>query len=117
MERKHVRTDGYDARRGGPAGPSGRSAEAFFQLGDDREPWGVMYPLKEVMLLIVCATIAGCDDFEDICAWGRQHLDFLRSFSEFYHGIPCERWLCKLVNRIDPILFGRCFASWVAAPR
>jgi len=21
-------------------------------------------------------------------AWGRQHLDFLRSFSEFYHGIP-----------------------------
>jgi len=87
----------------------------FSQLGDDREPWRVMYPLKEIMLLIVCATIAGCDDFEDICAWGRQHLDFLRSFSEFYHGIPCERWLCKLVNRIDPILFGRCFASWVAA--
>jgi len=70
---------------------------------------------QEVMLLIVCATIAGCDDFEDICAWDRQHLNFLRIFSEFYHGIPCERWLCKLVNRIDPILFGRCFASWVAA--
>ena len=87
----------------------------FSQLGDDREPWRVMYPLKEVMLLIVCATIAGCDDFEDICAWGRQHVDFLRSFSEFYHGIACERWLCKLVNRVDPILFGRCFASWVAA--
>jgi len=87
----------------------------FSQLGDDREPWRVMYPLKEVMLLIVCATIAGCDDFEDICAWGRQHLDFLRSFSEFHHGIPCERWLCKLVNRVDPILFGRCFASWVGA--
>jgi hypothetical protein len=55
----------------------------FSQLGDDREPWRVMYPLKEVMLLIVCATIAGCDDFEDICAWGRQHLDFLGGFSEF----------------------------------
>src|SRR5260370_39690085 len=53
--------------------------------------------------------------FAGIRTWGRQHLDFLRSFSEFYHGIPCERWLCKLVNRIDPILFGRCFASWVAA--
>src|SRR6266849_3816117 len=32
----------------------------FSQLGDDREPWRVMYPLKEGMLLIVCATIAGC---------------------------------------------------------
>src|SRR5712675_24730 len=87
----------------------------FSQLGDDREPWRVMYPLKEVMLLIVCATIAGCDDFDDICAWGRHHLHFLRGFSEFHHGIPCERWLRKLVNRVDPILFGRCFASWVAA--
>jgi hypothetical protein len=87
----------------------------FSQLGDDREPWRVMFPLKEVMLLVVCATIAGCDDFDEICAWGRHHLDFLRGFSEFHHGIPCERWLRKLVNRVDPILFGRCFASWVAA--
>jgi len=86
----------------------------FSWLGDDREPWRVMYPLKEVLLLVVCATIAGCDDFEDICAWGRQHLDFLRAFSEFHHGIPCERWLRKLVNRVDPILFGRCFQSWIA---
>src|SRR3981081_2126989 len=74
-----------------------------------------MFPLKEVMLLVVCATIAGCDDFEDICAWGRRHLDFLRSFSEFHYGIPCECWMRKLVNRVDPILFARCFASWVAA--
>src|SRR6202163_1759213 len=87
----------------------------FSQLGDDREPWRVMYPLDEVMLLVTCATIAGCDDFEDICAWGRHHLDFLRGLSEFHYGIPCERWLRKLVNRVDPILFARCFASWVAA--
>src|ERR1700675_519169 len=87
----------------------------FSQLGDDREPWRVMYPLDEVMLLVTCATIASCDDFDDMCAWGRHHLDFLRGFSEFHHGIPCERWMRKLVNRVDPILFGRCFASWVAA--
>src|ERR1700686_826172 len=87
----------------------------FSELGDDRDPWRVMYPLKEVMLLVVCATIASCDDFDDICAWGRHHLDFLRSFSEFHVAIPCERWLRKLVNRVDPILFARCFESWVAA--
>jgi predicted transposase YbfD/YdcC len=87
----------------------------FSQLGDDREPWRVMYPLDEVMLLVTCATIASCDDFDDMCAWGRHHLDFLRGFSEFHYGIPCERWMRKLVNRVDPILFGRCFASWVAA--
>jgi predicted transposase YbfD/YdcC len=87
----------------------------FSELGDDREPWRVMYPLDEVLLLVTCATIASCDDFDDIVAWGRHHLDFLRRFSEFHHGIPCQRWVRKLVNRVDPILFGRCFESWVAA--
>src|SRR5262245_16994129 len=86
----------------------------FSKLDDCREPWRVMYPLKEVLLLVVCATITGCDDFDDIVAWGKHHLDFLRRFSEFYHGIPCDRWLRTLVNRIDPIFFGRCFNSWVA---
>jgi predicted transposase YbfD/YdcC len=86
----------------------------FSELKDDREPWRVAFPLKEVMLLVTCATIASCDDFDDIVAWGEHHLDFLRQFSEFHFGIPCERWLRSLMNRLDPDLFGRCFASWVA---
>jgi predicted transposase YbfD/YdcC len=87
----------------------------FSELGDDREPWRVAYPLHEVLLLVTCATIASCDDFDDIVAWGIHHLDVLRRFSEFHYGIPCERWVRTLVNRVDPILFGRCFDSWVAA--
>jgi predicted transposase YbfD/YdcC len=87
----------------------------FAELEDDREPHRVVYPLKEVLLLVTCATIASCDDFDDIVAWGEHHLDFLRRFAEFYHGIPCQRWLRALVNRIDPILFGRCFKDWTAA--
>ena len=87
----------------------------FSQIDDDREPWRVVYPLAEVLLLLTCATIASCDDFDDIVAWGEHHLDFLRRFSAFHFGIPCVRWLRTLVNRIDPILFGCCFESWIAA--
>jgi predicted transposase YbfD/YdcC len=87
--------------------------QQFSQLADGREPWRIMYPLAEVLLLLTCATIAGCDDFDDIVAWGEHHLDFLRRFSPYHHGIPCVRWLQTLVNRIDPELFGRCFESWI----
>src|ERR1700694_1677578 len=86
----------------------------FSELGDEREPGRVMYPLREVLLLVTCATIASCDDFDDIVAWGKHHLAFLRRFSEFHYGIPCERWLRALINRIDPLLFGHCFDSWTA---
>jgi hypothetical protein len=73
--------------------------EHFSQIDDDREPWRVVYPLAEVLLLLTCATIASCDDFEDIVAWGEQHLDFLRRFSESHFGIPCVRWLQSLSCR------------------
>jgi predicted transposase YbfD/YdcC len=98
-----------------PRAQVGLLLQHFSELDDEREPWRVMYPLREVLLLVTCATIASCDDFDDIVGWGEHHLEFLRRFAEFHHGIPCERWLRALVNRIDPILFGRCFESWVAA--
>jgi predicted transposase YbfD/YdcC len=85
----------------------------FSALSDQREAWRVMYPLAEVMLLLTCATICSCDDFDEIVAWGNSHLAFLRRFSEFHFGIPGERWLRDLVNRVDPILFGRCFEHWI----
>ncbi|MGX7877228.1 ISAs1 family transposase [Mesorhizobium sp. ORM6] len=87
----------------------------FSRLDDEREPWRVMYPLPEVLLLVTCATIASCDDFDEIVTWGEHHLDFLRKFSPFHFGIPGERWLRALVNRVDPGMFGCCFDGWVKA--
>ncbi len=89
----------------------------FSVIEDPREQWRVAHPLPEVLLLVVGATIASCDDFDDIAAWGEAHLDFLRRFLPFYHGVPGGRWLNILMNRIDPDLFSACFTSWACALR
>ena len=87
----------------------------FAQIDDDREPCRIKYRLDEVLSLLTCATISSCDDFDDIVAWGHHHLDFLKGFAEFYHGIPFARWLRTLVNRMGPALFARCLDSWIAS--
>ena len=87
--------------------------EHFSQIDDPREPWRVAHPLPEVLLLVVCATIADCEDYETIGAWGEQHLAFLRRFLPYHHGVPGARWLTLLMNRIDPALFSACFTAWV----
>jgi hypothetical protein len=89
--------------------------EHVSELSDERERGPIMYPLDEVLLLVTCATIASCDEFDEIAAWGEHHLDFLRRVSEFHFGVPCERWIRCLVNRIDSALFGHCFDSGIAA--
>jgi predicted transposase YbfD/YdcC len=88
--------------------------EHFSAIEDVREPWRVVYPLREVLFLVVCATIANCDDYDDIVDWGEAKLDFLRGFAEFHFGIPCADWLRALMNRIDPEPFSACFRAWVA---
>src|SRR3954447_13615912 len=85
----------------------------FSTVTDLRHPWRVAHPLPEVLLLVVCATIASNDDYDDMVNWGETHLSFLRRFSEFHFGIPCADWLRTLMNRIDPDLFSACFMAWV----
>lgn len=89
----------------------------FALVEDDREAWRVAHPLPEVLLLVVCGTIAAGDDFEDIADWGEDNLAFLRRFLPYHHGVPGSRWLRMLMNRIDAGLFADCFQSWAAAMR
>jgi len=43
----------------------------FGAIEDPREPWRVAHPLPEVLLLVVCGTIADNDDYEGIADWAR----------------------------------------------
>jgi predicted transposase YbfD/YdcC len=91
----------------------GALLEHFSLIEDPREAWRVAHPLPEILLLVVCGTIADCDDYDTIAAWGEQRLEFLRRFLPYHHGVPGARWLTLLMNRIDPALFSACFTAWV----
>jgi predicted transposase YbfD/YdcC len=87
------------------------------RVDDPREPCKVKYPLREVLFLVTCATIAGCDDYDEIALWGEHHLGFLRSYAQYHFGTPKEDWLRTVVNRIDPVLFEACFTDWALSLR
>lgn len=89
----------------------------FGQVPDPREPAKVRYPLREVLFLVTCASVAGCDDYDEIAQWGELNLAFLRRYSEYFFGVPGEDWLRALMNRIDPALFEACFMSWALSLR
>ena len=87
--------------------------EHFSAIEDPREPWRVAHPLPEVLFLVVCGTICDCDDYDGIAEWSKAHLDFLRRYLPYHHGVPGGRWLTILMNRIDPTLFADAFTAWV----
>ena len=85
----------------------------FAIIDDPREPWRVAHPLREVLLLVVCGSMADCNHYEAIAAWGEANLAFLRRYLPYEHGAPGGRWLTLLMNRIDPNLFSAAFTAWV----
>ena len=85
------------------------------EIDDPRDPWRVAHPLSEVLLLVVCATVCDCDDYDAIADWGEANPAMLRRHLPYYHGVPGGRWLTLLMNRIDPDLFARVFTDWVRA--
>lgn len=85
----------------------------FAHIEDPRDVRRILHPLREVLLVVVCATIADCDDYDAIADWGEAHLDFLRQYLPYTHGVPGGRWLTILMNRINPALFSAAFTGWV----
>jgi predicted transposase YbfD/YdcC len=98
------------------AQPAGTSLlDHFAVLEDPRQAAKVLYPLPEILLLLLAATLAGADDCVEIELWGKEQLAFLRRFLSYRHGIPSHDTLNGVLAVLDPALFKACFTSWVAS--
>ena len=89
----------------------------FSALQDPRQRGKVVYPLPEIMLLVLCGTLAGAEDFVEIRHWGYQKLAFLRGLLPFARGIPSHDTLNDVMNARDGGLFSEAFAAWVEGLR
>jgi predicted transposase YbfD/YdcC len=86
----------------------------FSALEDPRQSWKVVYPLDEILLVVLCGTLAGAEDFAEIQRWGLRKLDFLRRLRPFEGGIPSHDTLNDVMNALPARLFSECFTAWVA---
>src|SRR3981081_1842068 len=71
----------------------------FAALRDPRQHAKVLYPLPEILLLVLSSTIVGADDFVETTLWGAEHLAFLRRFYRYESGIPRHDTRCACSRR------------------
>ncbi|MBN8927450.1 MAG: ISAs1 family transposase [Rhodospirillales bacterium] len=97
------------------SGPS--LIEHFGALQDPRQSWKVLFPLPEILLIVLCGTLAGAEDFVEISRWAQMNQAFLRRLLPYEGGIPSHDTLNDVMNAIDGTLFAQCFTAWVEGLR
>jgi predicted transposase YbfD/YdcC len=87
----------------------------FEDLPDYRQKGKVAYPLDEVLLLMLAASLAGAETVADMARFGQAKLGLLRRFRRFENGTPSHDQLGIILAKLDPTAFQRCFTGWTAA--
>jgi predicted transposase YbfD/YdcC len=87
----------------------------FRTLKDPRRRHRRLHRLQDILVIALCAVIAGSQDWQDIETFGRKRLDWLRGFLELPHGIPSHDTFERVFNRLSPRAFQACFRDWVQA--
>jgi predicted transposase YbfD/YdcC len=87
----------------------------FAKLKDPRRAHRRLHLLQDIIVIALCATIAGAKDWQEIETFGRKRHDWLKRFLKLPQGIPSHDTFERVFDRINPRAFQACFRNWVAA--
>lgn len=85
----------------------------FDDLEDPRIDRKKLYPLVEILFIVLCGSICGAQSWRDFVTFGEEKLDYLQRFVPLDNGIPSKNTFARVLSSLDPEGFKRCFIAWV----
>ena len=90
-----------------------RLMDVFVCLHDPRQAKKVDHDLVEMLVVAICAVLAGADDFVEIEEWAKEKLDWFRQYLRLENGIPSHDTFGRVFAAIDAEEFAVAFRRWV----
>jgi predicted transposase YbfD/YdcC len=87
----------------------------FSKLKDPRRAHRRKHLLQDIIVIALCAVIAGAQDWQEVALFGRERRDWLKRFLKLVNGIPSHDTFERVFDRLEPRAFQTCFRQWVQA--
>lgn len=81
----------------------------FKEINDPRQDEKVLYPLHEVLFLVLTGVLGCAEDWEAIISFGETKLHLLRKYFPYEHGLPSISTLMRIFGLIDK----QCMELWL----
>lgn len=84
-------------------------------IPDPRQAWKVSHNLHDILVIVVCATIAGLEHFTEFEDYAEANEDWFRTFLDLPNGIPSHDTFGNVLAALDPDEFERRIQLWFHA--
>ena len=83
-------------------------------IEDDRQQRKVRHTLKDILVIVLFATLANADDWVEMALFAESYQDYLRKYIELKNGIPSHDTIRRVMG-MDDITGDHTAALWKMA--
>jgi predicted transposase YbfD/YdcC len=81
-------------------------------IEDERQHWKVQHLLKDIIVIVLFATLANANSFEEMAGWAKYHEKFLKRFIALENGIPSHDTITRVMALIKPEKMHEIQGKW-----
>lgn len=91
--------------------------QRFFRRLPDprRRRTRILHPLLNLVVMAVCAIVAGADNWEEIARFAKMRRVWFATFLELPPRNPAHDTFGRVFAALDPIAFQKCLLAWLSA--
>ena len=88
--------------------------ELLLKIEDPRDKDMVTYPISEIFFLLISASLSGCNEITEVHLFGKQKLEWLRSYFTYEKGIASHDTIGRVLSLVNKEAFEELFIAWVS---
>lgn len=81
-------------------------------IEDKRQQRKVRHTLKDILVIVLFATLANADDWVEIALFAEDYQDYLRKYIELKNGSPSHDTIRRVMGMISPEILQQLYAKW-----
>ena len=81
-------------------------------IEDVRQAKKVRHKLKDILVIVLFATLADADDWMEIAMFAEAYQDYLRKYIELKNGIPSHDTINRVMGLVSPDILQQLYARW-----
>jgi predicted transposase YbfD/YdcC len=85
----------------------------FDGVDDPRVERNRIYPLINIIFIVLCGTLAGLSSWEEFHDFAKSRLNLFKIILNFSSGIPSPSTIRRVFCLLEPQQFQKCFFNWV----